>query len=109
MIERCNHDDCLRDGPMPGCWSYQAYRDEELNRKWSNVKKGLINNLGDAGIQLINYLADLLDMYYRKGYVAGKKEQKRSNEKVMRLCNCGVLCDCDVPVKIDPPPTILKP
>ena len=68
MSERCNHDDCLRDGVMPGCWSYQEHRDEELSRKWRDVKKGLINDLGDAGVVLVDYLSDLMDMYYRKGY-----------------------------------------
>lgn len=24
--ERCTHDDCLRDGPQPTCWSYTKAR-----------------------------------------------------------------------------------
>ena len=62
----------------------------------------------EPGDYLVNYLSDLMDMYYRKGYSEGKAEHK-NNEKVMRLCNCGVPCDCNAPVKIDLSPTILKP
>lgn len=37
MREKCNHEDCLRDGVRPDCWSY---REEKTKKdKWSKKRK----------------------------------------------------------------------
>lgn len=86
---KCNHEDCLRDGPMPNCWSSNQFSGMSIEMAKEDLKKFFLHKrLRDEqefdGAEEHSHTCEMVALLIRAASLLAASEQREKDAKICK-------------------------